>query len=85
VFARGSRRIRNPTTHVSADPEHGVRISDAATAAGVSPRTLRHHEELGQLGLLTPSLYTPGGERGYTESDLTQLRPILELSEPSWA
>ena len=67
-----------PTTSVSSDPENGIRISDAAATAGVSPRTLRYYEE---LGLLTPSLYTPGGERRYTESDLTQLRRILELRE----
>jgi DNA-binding transcriptional MerR regulator len=67
-----------PTTNVVTDPETGIRISDAAAAAGVSPRTLRYYEE---LGLLTPSLYTPGGERRYTDSDLTQLRRILELRE----
>jgi MerR family transcriptional regulator, repressor of the yfmOP operon len=67
-----------PTTSVPADPENGIRISDAAAGAGVSPRTLRYYEE---LGLLTPSLYTPGGERRYTESDLTQLGRILELRE----
>ncbi len=67
-----------PTTSVSTDPENGIRISDAAAAAGVSPRTLRYYEE---LGLLTPSLYTPGGERRYTESDLIQLHRILELRE----
>ena len=35
--------------------EAGIRISDAATRAGVSARTLRYYEE---LGLLMPSLYT---------------------------
>ena len=58
--------------------EAGIRISDAATRAGVSARTLRYYEE---LGLLTPSLYTPGGERRYTPDDLTQLDRILELRE----
>jgi MerR family transcriptional regulator, repressor of the yfmOP operon len=58
--------------------EVGIRISDAATRAGVSPRTLRYYEE---LGLLAPSLYTPGGERRYTSEDLTQLDRILELRE----
>jgi DNA-binding transcriptional MerR regulator len=56
----------------------GIRISDAATRAGVSARTLRYYEE---LGLLTPSLYTPGGERRYTGEDLMQLDRILELRE----
>lgn len=56
----------------------GIRISDAATRAGVSARTLRYYEE---LGLLTPSLYTAGGERRYTEDDLAHLARILELRE----
>ena len=56
----------------------GIRISDAATQAGVSARTLRYYEE---LGLLTPSLYTPGGERRYTAEDVAHLERILELRE----
>ncbi len=58
--------------------EAGIRISDAATRAGVSARTLRYYEE---LGLLTPSLYTPGGERRYTPDDVAHLERILELRE----
>ena len=58
--------------------EGGIRISDAATRAGVSARTLRYYEE---LGLLTPSLYTPGGERRYTPDDVAHLERILELRE----
>jgi len=58
--------------------EAGIRISDAATRAGVSARTLRYYEE---LGLLSPSLYTAGGERRYTEEDLDHLGRILELRE----
>jgi MerR family transcriptional regulator, repressor of the yfmOP operon len=62
------------------DPEGdaGIRISDAAARAGVSARTLRYYEE---LGLLTPSLYTAGGERRYTGDDLEHLQRILELRE----
>ncbi len=56
----------------------GIRISDAAARAGVSARTLRYYEE---LGLLTPSLYTAGGERRYTADDLEHLQRILELRE----
>jgi DNA-binding transcriptional MerR regulator len=67
-----------PTTAVAAEPEAGIRISDAAASAGVSARTLRYYEE---LGLLTPSLYTSGGERRYTQRDLAQLARILELRE----
>jgi DNA-binding transcriptional MerR regulator len=58
--------------------EAGIRISDAATRAGVSARTLRYYEE---LGLLTPSLYTAGGERRYTAEDIAHLQRILELRE----
>ncbi len=58
--------------------ETGIRISDAATRAGVSARTLRYYEE---LGLLSPSLYTPGGERRYTTEDLADLQRILELRQ----
>ncbi len=67
--------------HVVGQPspsEGGIRISDAASTAGVSARTLRYYEE---LGLLSPSLYTSGGERRYTEEDLIQLNRILELRE----
>jgi MerR family transcriptional regulator, repressor of the yfmOP operon len=58
--------------------EAGIRIGDAATRVGVSARTLRYYEE---LGLLTPSLYTAGGERRYTHDDLAHLKRILELRE----
>jgi MerR family transcriptional regulator, repressor of the yfmOP operon len=63
---------------VSGATDAGIRISDAATRAGVSARTLRYYEE---LGLLTPSLYTTGGERRYTLDDLAHLERILELRE----
>jgi DNA-binding transcriptional MerR regulator len=59
-------------------PDAGLRISDAAARAGVSARTLRYYEE---LGLLTPSGYTAGGERRYDQADLAQLDRILELRE----
>ena len=62
---------RGPRSPPPADAaEAGIRISDAATRVGVSARTLRYYEE---LGLLTPSLYTPGGERRYTPEDLAHL------------
>jgi DNA-binding transcriptional MerR regulator len=59
-------------------PQPGLRIGDAAARAGVSPRTLRYYDE---LGLLSPSEYTAGGERRYREADLVQLQRILELRE----
>lgn len=61
-----------------APPEAGLRISDAAARFGVSPRTLRYYEE---LGLLSPSSYTAGGERRYVGADLEQLERILELRD----
>jgi len=66
------------TDEATTPVESGIRISDAAASVGVSPRTLRYYEE---LGLLAPSLYTPGGERRYTQDDLTHLDRILELRE----
>ncbi len=62
----------------AAPSEVGIRISDAAARAGVSPRTLRYYDE---LGLLSPSDYTAGGERRYRDADLVQLQRILELRE----
>jgi MerR family transcriptional regulator, repressor of the yfmOP operon len=70
------------TTILASEPEtpdkFGIRISDAAARAGVSPRTMRYYEE---LGLLSPTLFTQGGERRYTTGDLEQLGRILELRE----
>jgi DNA-binding transcriptional MerR regulator len=74
-----STQGKEPIPSASADvTDAGIRISDAATRVGVSARTLRYYEE---LGLLTPSLYTPGGERRYTSGDLAHLQRILELRE----
>jgi DNA-binding transcriptional MerR regulator len=67
-----------PAAVADAVAETGIRISDAAARAGVSARTLRYYEE---LGLITPSLYTAGGERRYTLEDLEHLARILELRE----
>lgn len=74
------QRTRDTSAPVVPDggPKTSLRISDAAARAGVSPRTLRYYDE---LGLLSPSDYTAGGERRYRESDLLQLRRILELRE----
>lgn len=58
--------------------EPSLRIGDAAARAGVSARTLRYYEE---LGLLSPSGHTTGGERRYRPSDLAALDRILELRE----
>jgi DNA-binding transcriptional MerR regulator len=74
-----STQRNDPVPPDAADvADAGIRISDAATRVGVSARTLRYYEE---LGLLTPSLYTAGGERRYTPEDLAHLERILELRE----
>jgi DNA-binding transcriptional MerR regulator len=65
-------------TDSRADPARGISISDAARAAGVSARTLRYYEE---LGLLSPSVHTRGGQRRYTEDDLKQLDRVIELRD----
>jgi DNA-binding transcriptional MerR regulator len=77
---KGASSVVDPTIELvlGAAPEAGLRISDAAARAGVSPRTLRYYDE---LGLLSPSDYTAGGERRYREADLVQLQRILELRE----
>jgi len=67
-----------PSPSTGGEPEVGLRIGDAAARAGVSARTLRYYDE---LGILSPSEYTAGGERRYRERDLLQLQRILELRE----
>jgi len=53
-------------------------IGQAATAAGVTPRTLRYYEE---LGLLHPSGHSLGGARRYAEVDLARIARIRELQQ----
>ena len=67
-----ARRSDSPTGRA------GVRIGDAAARTGLSPRTLRYYEE---LGLLSPSGHTAGGERRYREPDLQRLERIVELRD----
>ncbi|MBV8386548.1 MAG: MerR family transcriptional regulator [Acidimicrobiia bacterium] len=54
------------------------RIGEVAEAAGVSTRTLRYYEE---LGLVSPSGYSPGGARRYSDADLARVLRIRELQE----
>jgi DNA-binding transcriptional MerR regulator len=58
--------------------ERLVSIGQAATAAGVTPRTLRYYEE---LGLLRPSDHSMGGARRYAEDDLARITRIRELQD----
>ena len=56
--------------------EARYRIGEVAEAAGVSTRTLRYYEE---LGLVSPSGYSPGGARRYSDADLARVLRIREL------
>ncbi len=51
-------------------------IGAVARLLGITPRTLRYYEE---LGLVTPSGHSPGGNRRYTELDVARVRRIREL------
>jgi DNA-binding transcriptional MerR regulator len=58
--------------------ERLLTIGQAATAAGVTPRTLRYYEE---LGLLHPSGHSVRGARRYAEVDLARIARIRELQQ----
>jgi DNA-binding transcriptional MerR regulator len=58
--------------------ERLLTIGQAATAAGVTPRTLRYHEE---LGLLRPSAHSVRGARRYSDVDLARVARIRELQQ----
>lgn len=51
-------------------------IGEAAQKLGVSVRALRYYQE---VGLLTPSARTSGGNRLYADADLARVRRIREL------
>lgn len=59
-----------------AEAKARYRIGEVAEAAGVSTRTLRYYEE---LGLVSPSGYSSGGARRYSDADLAQVLRIREL------
>ena len=58
--------------------ERLLTIGQAATAAGVTPRTLRYYEE---LGLLRPSAHSVRGARRYSDGDLARIARIRELQQ----
>lgn len=60
------------------DPDTEPRLSIGAIAklAEVSTRTLRYYQE---VGLISPSGASPGGNRRYSEADVVRLRRVLEL------
>jgi DNA-binding transcriptional MerR regulator len=58
--------------------ERLLSIGQAATAAAVTPRTLRYYEE---LGLLRPSAHSVGGARRYSDADLARITRVRELQQ----
>jgi DNA-binding transcriptional MerR regulator len=58
-----------------------VRIGELSGRAGVSPRALRHYEELGLL----PARRRANGYREYDERDLRLVVEIRELTELGFA
>jgi Cu(I)-responsive transcriptional regulator len=52
-----------------------LNISDAAAAAGVSAKMIRHYE---QIGLISPAIRTEAGYRQYAERDVSVLRFIRQ-------
>ncbi|HVW33139.1 MAG TPA: MerR family transcriptional regulator [Acidimicrobiia bacterium] len=58
--------------------ERLLTIGQAATAAGVTPRTMRYYEE---LGLLRPSGHSVRGARRYSDGDLARIARIRELQQ----
>lgn len=73
----GQNTMNRPNQVSAVDPVD-YRIGDIAQLVGVSTRTLRYYEE---LGLLSPSGHTQGGERRYSDGDLAQLKAIKEYKE----
>lgn len=54
----------------------GMRIGDAAAAAGTTPRALRFYEE---RGVLPPPPRTASGQREYGPDDVARARVVREL------
>ncbi|MEV4115830.1 MerR family transcriptional regulator [Nonomuraea sp. NPDC049695] len=52
-----------------------MRIGEAATAAGLTPRALRYYEQCGLLA----ARRTPSGHREYSHDDVCRLRTVREL------
>jgi len=55
-----------------------LRIGEAASRSGVTPRTIRYYEE---LGLLPRSEREQGKHRVYTEIDIERLRELTRLRD----
>ncbi len=72
---RNNRRMRDEDGTQKAQREL-CGIGQAAQKLGVSVRSLRYYQE---VGLITPSGRTSGGNRLYADSDLARVRRIREL------
>ncbi len=58
------------------DDDAPYRIGEVAERLGVSTRTLRYYQE---LGLIDPAGASEGGNRRYSDADVTRAERILEL------
>ncbi len=61
---------------VAPEPSAAESIGAVAERVGVSERTLRYYEE---IGLLRPSLYSPGGRRLYGQAEVDRVLRIRSL------
>jgi DNA-binding transcriptional MerR regulator len=57
-------------------PGAHMQIGEVAARTGLSLRTIRHYDE---AGLVTPSAWSQGGFRLYTESDVARLMVIRRM------
>ena len=55
-----------------------MQVGELARRTGVTVRTLHHYHE---IGLLKPSLHTPGEYRRYTAADVGRLQQIVSLRQ----
>jgi DNA-binding transcriptional MerR regulator len=62
---------------VSSPPcDDGLRVGEPAECAGLTVRTLQHHD---QIGLLQASERTEAGHRRYCETDVRRLYQVVAL------
>ncbi len=59
-----------------------MRIGEVAGRTGLSPRTIRHYED---VGLVVPSARSKGGFRLYTDSDVDRLSVVRRMKPPGFA
>lgn len=74
----GKTALVDRPADAAAEPQELLAIGQAAREVGVSVRSLRYYEE---MGLLTPTGRTSGGNRLYAPDDLARVRRIRELQQ----